>query len=100
MAMEQTCNRMDGWLVGMVTAEAIRRAAAAQGPDKVDGVAIRDEIEKTHIEDPAFGTPLKFGPDIHSLFNTNHVDRYDAAQGKWITVSDWYTATFARHLYE
>lgn len=99
-AMMKPITRIDGWLQGMVMAEAIRRAADSLGPENIDGKAIRDEIEKTNIVDPGFATPLMFTDSVHSLLNANMVKRYDAASGEWVTIGDWYVSSFVGDMYE
>ena len=99
-AKKQFTNRMDGWTMGQITAEAIRRAAEKVGPENVDSEAINEEIKNTYIEDSAFGIPLKYSEDIHAVFNATQIRQYDAQTEEWVPMSDWTIASFAEEMYE
>ena len=61
--------------------------------------AIRNEIENTDMTVEGFANPLRFTEDVHCLVNTFRIYEYNESEDAWVSVSDWYTASYAEDIY-
>ncbi len=81
------------WLTQQITAriltEAVRKAAATVGPDKVDGAAVRDALEATNIELDGLGESISCHGGHHVMYRMYRMIEYSAAADEWSAITNW-----------
>lgn len=79
-----------GWAGGMMVAEAIKLAVAAEGAENVNGRAMRDGLRAVDLTVDGFGNDWRVFGDVNSFLQTLRIVEWDAQGEKWVQVYEYW----------
>ena len=80
----------NGWHMGPIIMDSVRRAVAEVGAENIDGRVLRDMLAEFDMEMDGYGNRWYFLEDCKSLTRTIKMAQYRSAEDDWVSIGDYY----------